>query len=828
MYRPSHTQQSSQCSRNKGKNEHKTEYSWIKWVLPLTGLISLMWFLVRVIPKPSRTTYPCQRMAAPLASGFVVWIAGVIGSTRAYHKAKQLWRKKYWSRAAIFFAIAITAIWISLNVFNENDVCAEFIPHDPPNFPMGVGKGIYPGRVVWVHDPNATHWDGETGEWWDDTNTDQDRVNNMVSRAIRSLTGQLDDADAWDTLFRHFNRIRDNEDRGYQVGEKIAIKINMNQDWGNQPWESGAGMPSPHVIYSLLYHLIHVVGVPGQDIIVYDAGKYVGDPIYEKIRSHPNPDFQNLSIVVVSWQTKQGRKGVVHDPNNLVYFSSPQISESTAELPECVTKATYLINMALLRPHFIPGITLCGKNHFGSIYFPGIGWYATPLHASIRRDNAMGSYSPIVDLMGHQELGGKTLLYMIDALYAAEDNSGDVIRWLSFGDDWTSSLFMSQDPVAIDSVGLDFIRNEPRADGSCRGQGVDNYLHEAALAHEPPSDMVYDPENDGIRLQSLGVHEHWNNPVDKQYSRNLRIDDGIELVVPRLRDTNGLVENLTTGVCYHYISDAINDANSGSEIVILPGTYYESVDFKGKNLVFRSTDPYDPNIVNATVIVGDEQAIRFTGGENKDCVIAGLTVIGTRRSISCINAGPTIIHCRLVDSAGPGIELDNDSHPTIINCLIAGNRGDGIHMVENLQGNDVQFNEVNITNCTIVGNMKHGICVNHPVVVNSIIRDNGFENNLAQIVSEFPAVCYSNSMCLVSGKGNIDIDPGFVVSGYWANTDESNKAVWIHGDYHLGEQSPCINAGDPDFFDERLQFDMDGESRIMRGRVDMGTDEVAF
>jgi hypothetical protein len=38
----------------------------------LAGLASLVWFLVRVIPKPSRAFYPCQRAAAPLASGFVI------------------------------------------------------------------------------------------------------------------------------------------------------------------------------------------------------------------------------------------------------------------------------------------------------------------------------------------------------------------------------------------------------------------------------------------------------------------------------------------------------------------------------------------------------------------------------------------------------------------------------------------------------------------------------------------------------------------------------------------------------------------------------------
>jgi hypothetical protein len=31
-------------------------------------------------------------------------------------------------------------------------------------------------------------------------------------------------------------------------------------------------------------------------------------------------------------------------------------------------------------------------------------------------------------------------------------------------------------------------------------------------------------------MPSLGVHEHWNNPTDMQYSRNLGTGEGIELV----------------------------------------------------------------------------------------------------------------------------------------------------------------------------------------------------------------------------------------------------------------------------------------------------------
>ncbi len=98
-----------------------------------------------------------------------------------------------------------------------------------------------------------------------------------------------------------------------------------------------------------------------------------------------------------------------------------------------------------------------------------------------------------------------------------------------FNNDWCSSIFASQDPVAIDSVAFDFLIEEwPEAGGPAHA-GTDDYLHEAALAGNPPSGTFYDPERDGTRVAGLGVHEHWNNPIDKKYSRNLGTGDGIQL-----------------------------------------------------------------------------------------------------------------------------------------------------------------------------------------------------------------------------------------------------------------------------------------------------------
>jgi hypothetical protein len=42
------------------------------WLWNVLGMASVIWVLIRVLPKPSRATYPCQKVAQPLAAGFIV------------------------------------------------------------------------------------------------------------------------------------------------------------------------------------------------------------------------------------------------------------------------------------------------------------------------------------------------------------------------------------------------------------------------------------------------------------------------------------------------------------------------------------------------------------------------------------------------------------------------------------------------------------------------------------------------------------------------------------------------------------------------------------
>jgi len=346
----------------------------------------------------------------------------------------------------------------------------------------------------------------------------------MISRAIQCVTGERNDPNAWHVLFKYYNVTHGYGNVGYQYNEKVTIKINMNQD-NKSGWANDDGMPSPHAVYSLVKQLINVAGVPGSAITIYDASRYIGNPIYNKIRSNPGQDFQNVKFVVSPSYAGSGRVAATRDTSAKVYAGS---SCPDSDMPQCVSQTKYLINMALLRAHSLYGVTLCGKNHFGSVYCSG--WSPSLLHSYGDRNRGMGTYNCLVDLIGSKYLGGKTMLYLIDALYAARDQGAEVIRFQSFGDDWCSSIFASQDPVAIDSVGFDFLRSE--WDDAPHVLGTNDYLIEAARADNPPSGTFYDPDHKAnvTRLKSLGVYENWNNPKDMQYSRNLGTGKGIELI----------------------------------------------------------------------------------------------------------------------------------------------------------------------------------------------------------------------------------------------------------------------------------------------------------
>jgi hypothetical protein len=402
--------------------------------------------------------------------------------------------------------------------------------------PIGEGKGIHPGRVVWVHDPKATDWRGPgDGHWWEPQHTNQEEVNAMVSRALRELTGEATDAGAWGQLFRHLNKARGKGDAGYQPGEKVAIKVNfvgfirsmnaVNPETYALKGRADYMNTSPQVILALLRQLVRVAGVKEADIAVGDSLACFVNEYYDLLHA----EFPKVQYV--DGLGKFGRLQVKSSAVPLYWSCRPEGCRQDF-VPDFFAEAAYLVNLANLKAHTGAGVTLCAKNHFGSLVRgPADKEYYDMHRNSFAQDVKM--YRPQVDLMGHAHFGGKTVLYLIDGLYSGKHPIDPApCKWKSapFNGDWTSSLLASQDPVAIDSVGFDLLWTE--WEDLPHQKGTDDYLHEAALADHPPSGTFYDPDhpNPEKRLSSLGVHEHWNNPREKRYSRNLRLDKGIELV----------------------------------------------------------------------------------------------------------------------------------------------------------------------------------------------------------------------------------------------------------------------------------------------------------
>lgn len=209
-----------------------------------------------------------------------------------------------------------------------------------------------------------------------------------------------------------------------------------------------------------------------------------------------------------------------------------------------IEQADYLIYAGDLKVHERAGITVLGKLDFGS----HVRSNAMHLHMGLVNPDGFApdgntnsrfgynKYRVLVDLMGHKKLGGNAMLYVVDGLWggAGANLKPGKFKMAPFNNDWPSSTFISQDPIALESVCYDILKAEFTSDKHAETYpqmvGVDDHLHQAADSANWPAGIHYDPENDGTAIGSLGVHEHWNNVVTMEYSRNLGTGNGIELI----------------------------------------------------------------------------------------------------------------------------------------------------------------------------------------------------------------------------------------------------------------------------------------------------------
>ena len=160
---------------------------------------------------------------------------GLAGSVVAFRKARRYFLRARYIVGIMFVSLSIGFIWMAMSHTTPKIVLAD---SQPANEPMGTAQGICPGRVVWVHDANATNENCannyapvEDG-WFLPKNNNQAVIDKMVSQMIRSLTGENSDEAAWDALFKNFNQTKGRGNAGYIPGQKIMIKTNCTSAWG--------------------------------------------------------------------------------------------------------------------------------------------------------------------------------------------------------------------------------------------------------------------------------------------------------------------------------------------------------------------------------------------------------------------------------------------------------------------------------------------------------------------------------------------------------------------------------------------------------------------
>lgn len=219
-------------------------------------------------------------------------------------------------------------------------------------------------------------------------------------------------------------------------------------------------------------------------------------------------------------------------------------------------------------------------------------------------------------------------------------------------------------------------------------------------------------------------------------------------------------------------------------------------------------------------------------------------------AISINYGNPIFMNCHIIENSSGfwgGAVYAYGGSPEFRNCVIAGNYAD--------KGGAFYFDSTDhpkVVNCTVIDNLagstKDGSGVSgifSDSSMNLTIENSLFWGNaVAAEASNTDTICitgqidgsntriaycdiedYANTLYYdpdyTTVEGLIDADPDFLSDGSFAITGE-----YVPGDWHLQKTSSCINAGDPEFAAAEGQTDIDGEARVMNGRVDIGVDEV--
>jgi hypothetical protein len=260
------------------------------------------------------------------------------------------------------------------------------------------------------------------------------------------------------------------------------------------------------------------------------------------------------------------------------------------------------------------------------------------------------------------------------------------------------------------------------------------------------------------------------------------------------------------------IAEGIESAGNGDEVIVAEGTYVETVDFSGKNITVRSSDPENPSVVSSTVIevFGSYEVVRFWSGEAREATLAGFTISAGQTGVSCAESSPVIRRNVIVANTadfdkGGGISCYYAS-PLIEDNTIAANRasqgGGGIAceggrpvirrnlLIRNVSDADgggilLVNSTAHINHNRIIANSAAGdgggvLCLNsHVELLNNLIASNRAGAGGGAFVGDSSTVTLTGNTVVAnsapSGAGGVHLSLSFGTLRnciLWANSDD--------------------------------------------------------
>ena len=203
---------------------------------------------------------------------------------------------------------------------------------------------------------------------------------------------------------------------------------------------------------------------------------------------------------------------------------------------------------------------------------------------------------------------------------------------------------------------------------------------------------------------------------------------------------------------FNTIQAAIDVSNNGDVVEVQPGIYTgdgnRDIDFVGRAITVRSTDPNDPNVVASTVIDcnGTETephcGFYFHNGEGANSILKGFYITNGNSyyggaGIHCLHANPIIANCIIKNNTSmDGAAVSCEASSSLLsNCTIIENIGAGIEsyggtIISNcIVNNNIDdglrcYDGVIITNCTVKGNKGNGIAATDTMINKCIVSGN--------------------------------------------------------------------------------------------------------